>query len=55
MKRNNNIGRRLKARQRRATNRIDKVNWNGQSPMLATRAVQYEFAERTQAISAGGM
>lgn len=49
------IRRRLKSRQRRAAKRIDKANWNGQSPMLATPAVQYELSERVQAVSAGGI
>ena len=49
------IRRRLKARQRRVMKRIDKANWNGQSPMLEMPAVQYELAERSQAISAGGI
>ncbi len=49
------IRRRLKARQRRVMKRIDKANWNGQSPMLAMPAVEYELAERSQAISAGGI
>jgi len=35
--------------------RIDKANWNGQSPMFRPSKVQYEFAERTQAIAAGGL
>jgi len=49
------IRRRLKTRQRRVMKRIDKANWNGQSPMLEMPAVQYELAERSQAISAGGI
>jgi hypothetical protein len=35
--------------------RIDKANWNGQSPMLACPTVQYELPEKTQAISSGGI
>ena len=46
---------RLKSRQRRVARRIDKANWNGQSSMLVTPAVQLELAERTQALSAGGI
>jgi len=46
---------RLRSRQRRVARRIDKANWNGQSPMLVTPAVQLELAERTQALSAGGI
>ena len=49
------IRRRMKARQRRVARRIDKANWNGQSPMLVTPAVQLELADRTQALSAGGI
>ena len=49
------IRRRLKRRQRRVMKRIDQANWNGQSPMLAMPAVQYELAERSQAIAAGGI
>lgn len=49
------IRNRLQSRQRRVARRIDKANWNGQSPMLITPAVQLELADRTQAISAGGI
>ena len=49
------IRNRLKARQRRVAKRLDKANWNGQSPMLATLAVRLELADRTQALSAGGI
>ena len=49
------IRRRLKSRQRRVMKRIDPANGNGQSPMLAMPAVQYELAERSQAIAAGGI
>jgi hypothetical protein len=35
--------------------RIDKSNWNGQSPMIDPPTIHYELAERTQAISAGGL
>lgn len=49
------IRNRLKSRQRRVSKRIDKANWNGQSPMLVTPVAQYELAERPRAISAGGI
>lgn len=49
------LRRKLDARKRRAMKRIDKANWNGQSPMLTCPSVQYELAERTQAIVAGGI
>jgi hypothetical protein len=35
--------------------RIDKTHWNGQSPMIDPPTIQYELAERTQAIAAGGL
>ena len=49
------IRRKLNARKRRTAKRIDKANWNGQSPMLPCPAVHFELAEKTQAIGAGGM
>ena len=49
------IRRKLDARKRRAMKRIDKANWNGQSPMISTPPIQYELAERSQAIAAGGI
>jgi len=45
----------LEARKRRVQKRIDKANWNGQSPMIDPPTIQYELAERTQAIAAGGL
>jgi hypothetical protein len=35
--------------------RIDKTHWNGQSPMIDPPTIEYELAERTQAIAAGGL
>ena len=52
---NNSIRRKLGARKRRTMKRIDKGNWNGQSPMLTCPTVRYELAEKTQAIAAGGI
>ena len=49
------IRRKLDARKRRAMKRIDKANWNGQSPMISTPPIQYELGERSQAIAAGGI
>ena len=49
------IRNRLKSRQRRVARRIDKANWNGQSPMLVTPAIRLELADRIQALSAGGI
>ena len=47
--------RQLEKRKRRAKKRINKANWSGQSPMIDPPAIQYELAERTQAIAAGGL
>jgi len=52
---NAKIRRQLKARKRRVESRIDKANWSGKSPMIAAPAIQYELAEKQQAISAGGV
>jgi len=49
------LRRKLEARERRTQRRIDKANRDGQSPMLRTPPVQYELADRTQAIAAGGI
>jgi hypothetical protein len=35
--------------------RIDPANWSGQSPMIDPPSIQYELADRIQAISAGGL
>ena len=45
----------LEARKHRVKKRIDKAHWNGQSPMIDPPTIQYELAERTQAIAAGGL
>jgi hypothetical protein len=52
---NAKIRRQLKARKRRVEKRIDKANWSGKSPMISTPAIQYELAEKQQAVSAGGV
>jgi len=49
------IRRKLDARKRCTMKRIDKANWNGQSPMLTCPTVQYELAEKTRAVAAGGI
>jgi len=48
---------RRKARQRkqRMLRRIDKGNWTGASPMIKPAKVQYELADKQQAIAAGGI
>jgi hypothetical protein len=35
--------------------RIDKANWSGQSPMIRPPRIQYELADKQQAIAAGGI
>lgn len=50
-----NLLKKLSRRERRVRNRIDKANWSGQSPMIAPPAIQYELADRIQAMSAGGL
>ena len=45
----------LSRRERRATQRIDKANWSGQTPMITQPAIQYERADRVQATNAGGL
>lgn len=50
-----NLKRRLSRRERRMEQRIDKANWSGQSPMIAPPTIQYELADRMQAMNAGGL
>ena len=50
-----NLLQKLSRRERRVMNRIDKANWSGQSPMIAPPTIQYELADRIQAIGAGGV
>ena len=50
-----NLLQKLSRRERRVMNRIDKANWSGQSPMIDPPAIQYELADRVQAINAGGL
>ena len=52
---NAKIRRQLKVRKRRVDARIDKANWSGRTPMLHTRPIKYELADKQQAISAGGL
>lgn len=50
-----NVTQKLSRRERRLMGRIDKANWDGQSPMIAPPAIQYELAARIQATNAGGL
>ena len=52
---NAKLRRKVRERKRRLMKRIDKSNWNGQSPMIDPPAIQYELASRAQAIGAGGI
>lgn len=45
----------LNRRERRVRHRIDKANWSGQSPMISPPSIQYELADRVQAMNAGGL
>ncbi|RPI75763.1 MAG: IS1380 family transposase [Planctomycetaceae bacterium] len=49
------LQRKLSRRERQVRRRIDKANWSGQSPMFAPPALQYELADRAQAMCAGGL
>lgn len=50
-----NLLQKLNRRERRVMQRIDKANWSGQSPMIAPPSIQYELADRVQAMNPGGL
>lgn len=52
---NAKIRRQLKARKRRIEKRLDKTKMGRECPVLSASNIDYELAERTQAISAGGI
>ena len=52
---NAKIRKKLAQRKRRIEKRLDKTKRCGPSPMLSATNIQYEIADRTQAISAGGI
>ena len=52
---NTKIRRLLAARKRRVRKRLDKTRFGGDCPVIAASNIQYEIAERTQAIAAGGI
>ena len=52
---NKRIRRQLAARKRRIERRLDKTRHIGESPVLSATNIHYEIADRTQAISAGGI
>jgi len=49
------IRRQLKARKRRIQKRLDKTDLSGECPMIAASNIQYEIADRTQAVAVGGI
>ncbi len=52
---NAKIRRQLKARKRRIKKRLDKTKMGRECPVISATNIDYELAERTQAISAGGI
>ena len=49
------IRRKLAARKRRIQARLDKTNLGCECPVISASNIQYEIADRTQAISCGGL
>lgn len=49
------LKRQLQKRKAQTHERIDPINWSGQSPMIVPPAIRYELSEKQQAISAGGI
>ena len=49
------IRKQLAARKRRIRQRLDKTKFDGECPMIAASNIQYEIADRTRAVSAGGI
>jgi Transposase DDE domain group 1 len=52
---NAKIREQLRARKQRIEKRLDKTKFCGDCPMMSAASIQYEVAERTQAIAAGGI
>ena len=52
---NAKIRRKLAARKRRIKRRLDKTRFEGELPMFSASNIHYEIADRTRAISAGGI
>ena len=52
---NASIRRKLAARKRRIKKRLDKTNLGCECPVIAASNIHYEIADRTRAISAGGI
>ncbi len=52
---NAKIRQKLAARKRRIEKRLDKTRLGGACPMISASNIRYEIADRTQAVSAGGV
>jgi hypothetical protein len=52
---NAKIRRKLAARKRRILQRLDKTRFDGEMPMISASNIAYDVADRTRAISAGGI
>ena len=52
---NAKIRRLLAARNRRIKKRLDKTKFGGACPMISASNIVYEIADKTRAISAGGI
>lgn len=52
---NRKLKQRFEKRKRQLERRIDKLNWDGQSPMLTPPSIQFEMSEKHQGIAAGGI
>ena len=52
---NAKIRRQLQARKRRIEKRLDKTDLSGECPMISASNIDYEIADRNQAVSAGGI
>jgi hypothetical protein len=52
---NSKIRKQLKAHKRRIARRLDKTKLGTETPVISASNIQYEIADRTKAISAGGI
>ena len=52
---NAKLRKRLAARKRRSEKRLDKTRFGSECPVISASNIHYEIADRTQAISAGGI
>ena len=52
---NASIRKKIAARKRRIARRLDKTHFDGECPVMAASNIQYEIADRTRAVSAGGI